>query len=376
MAGSTGHPLYIRPYSEIRAMLMERGRQTSNPIDHAPLDEVQAILDRLDSVGHDPWAEAFSAHGERHFAAARELEAVGNTDLARREYRAAYSLFRIARYPAPNSPGKKAAYRRSQDAYLKAAAFGDMPVTRVEMPYVGAQAKGAVIVGYLHRPRRDGTLPVVVQWGGIDSFKEERRPGPYLAAGFAVLAVDMPGVADAPIPGSETGEELWNGIFDWIAMQPMLDPKRIVLVGGSTGGYWATKLAHTHRDRIAAAVNHGGPAHFAFQHDWIMRAARGEYPFELAETLACAFGRKTATEWIGYAPHLSLLEQGILDKPCAPLLCVNGVEDSVFPIEDMYLLLQHGGIKAARFFPGGHMGHSPDLFPQVVTWLTQQIAQR
>src|SRR6185437_1363074 len=115
---------------------------------------------------------------------------------------------------------------------------------------------------------------------------------------------------------------------------------------------------------------------FAFQRDWIMRASRGEYPFELAETLACAFGRTTAAEWIDYAPRLSLLDQGILDRPCAPLLCVNGVEDSVFPIEDMYLLLQHGGPKAARFFPGGHMGHDPDLFPQIVAWLTQQIARR
>jgi pimeloyl-ACP methyl ester carboxylesterase len=376
MAVSTEHVLYIRPYSDIRDMLMERGRHRSNPIDHAPLDEIEQILARLDSIDRDPWAEAFSARAEKHFAVARDAEAAGDSDRARREYAAAYSLFRVARYPAPNSPGKKAAYRRSQEAYLKAAALGDVPVTRVEMPYVGAQAKGAVIIGYLYRPRRDGALPVVVQWGGIDSFKEERRPGPYLAAGFAVLTVDMPGVADAPIPGSEAGEELWNGIFDWIGTQPTLDATRIVLVGGSTGGYWATKLAHTHRDRIAAAVNHGGPAHLAFQRDWIMRAARGEYPFELAETLACAFGRETAAEWIEYAPRLSLLEQGILDRPCAPLLCVNGVEDSIFPIEDMYLLLQHGAPKAARFFPGGHMGHSPDLFPTVVAWLTQQIARR
>lgn len=371
----TEHALYIRPYAEVRDLLLARARAARNPMDFAPLDEVQQIFEQLGTLEREAWADAFSVAAQPHFVAARAAEGVGKTDTARREYLAAFGLFRAARYPAPNSPGKKAAYRRSQEAYFKVAALSGTKVERVAMPYVGSQAKGSSIIGYLHRPARDGAVPIVVQWGGIDSFKEDRRPEPYLAAGLAVLAVDMPGVGDAPIPGSETGEELWNGIFDWIGTQPTLDARRIVVVGASTGGYWATKLAHTHRERIAAAVNHGGPAHFAFQREWIARAARGEYPFELAETLACAFGRATAAEWIDYAPRLSLLDQGVLDRPSAPLLCVNGVDDSVFPIEDMYLLLQHGSVKSARFFPGGHMGHGPDLFPSIVTWITQQLAR-
>lgn len=376
MAAHNEHALYVRPYAEVRDLLLARARAARNPMDFAPLDEVQQIFEQLKTLDREAWADAFGAAAEPHFAAAREAERAGKADVARREYRAAFGLFRAARYPAPNSPAKKAAYRRSQEAYFKLAAASGISVERVAMPYVGDQAKGATIVGYLHRPPRDGVLPIVVQWGGIDSFKEDRRPEPYLAAGLAVLAVDMPGVGDAPIPGSETGEELWNGIFDWIGTQPNLDARRIVVVGASTGGYWATKLAHTHRDRIAAAVNHGGPAHFAFQSEWIARASRGEYPFELAETLACAFGRATAADWIDYAPRISLLDQGILDRPSAPLLCVNGVDDSVFPIADMYLLLQRGAVKSARFFPGGHMGHGPDLFPSIVTWITQQLAWR
>ncbi len=41
-------------------------------------------------------------------------------------------------------------------------------------------------------------------------------------------------------------------------------------------------------------------------------------------------------------PALSLLDQGSLDKPCAPLLIVNGKEDKQVPLEDFYLLLEHG----------------------------------
>jgi len=143
--------------------------------------------------------------------------------------------------------------------------------------------------------------------------------------------------------------------------------------GGSTGGYWATKVAHTHARRLRAAVNQGGPAHFAFQKDWIVKAQRGEYPFELAETLACAFGRSTGEEWIEYAPKLSLLDQGVLEKPCAPLLCVNGVHDSVFPIADMHLLLKHGNPKAARFYPGGHMGGA-NAQSVIVGWLKEKLS--
>ena len=35
------------------------------------------------------------------------------------------------------------------------------------------------------------------------------------------------------------------------------------------------------------------------------------------------------------------LRQGVLERPCAPLLLANGIQDSVFPIADDYLLLQH-----------------------------------
>jgi esterase FrsA len=375
MAAQGEPALYVKTYAEVRDALMERAREARNPMDAVSPEAARSVLGRLDTLDRERWAEAFGAAAEPHFAAGLEAEAAGDKSTARREYLAAFGLYRVARYPAPNSPAKRAAYRRSQEAFFKADAYAEPRVARVAMPYVGDQARGASIVGYLHRPRRDGKLPIVVQWGGIDSFKEDRRPAPYLAAGLAVLAIDMPGVGDAPIPGSETGEELWNGVFDWIAAEPGLDERRVALVGASTGGYWATKLAHTHLDRIAAAVTHGGPAHFAFAAGWIARASRGEYPFELAETLASAFGRNTAAEWLDYAPRLSLLEQGVLDRPSAPLLCVNGVDDSIFPIEDMHLLLRHGGAKSARFFPGGHMGHGPELFPTIVNWITRELSR-
>ena len=69
----------------------------------------------------------------------------------------------------------------------------------------------------------------------------------------------------------------------------------------------------------------------------------------------------------------SLIDQRILDKPCAPLLCVIGVNDSVFPIDDLYLLLEYGNPKAARFYPGGHMGGG-DAQAVIVQWLKEKLS--
>lgn len=369
-----------RPMAEVREGMLERARFHRNPCLYVREDEVGAALARLDSLDRDAWAEAFSAFAPRYEEQAREAEARGDARAARENYLLAYDYYHVARYPAANSPGKLRAYRKCQENFLRAARYLDPPLERVEMPFAGRPGEGSANVGYLRVPKGAGgaplsaPTPVVVIWGGIDGFKEERRSDTYLALGLATLLIDMPGVGDAPLAGSEDAERLWDSIFDWIATRPDLDAGGVAVLGQSTGGYWAAKLAHTHRERLRAAVDHGGCTHHAFAPDWIAKAQSGEYPFELAETLASAFGRATYDEWVEYAPRLSLLDQGILDQPCAPLLLVNGVDDSIFPIADMYLLLEQGSPKDARFYAGGHMGGSPDVEPTIARWLQRQLA--
>lgn len=137
---------------------------------------------------------------------------------------------------------------------MKAARYFDPPVERVEIPFPGRPGEGNVSVGLLRKPRGVEKPQVVIIWGGIDAFKEERPTEPYLRAGMATLCIDMPGVADAPLAGSEHAERLWDAVLDWIGQRPDLDSERVGIVGGSTGGYWATKVAHTHHGRIRAAV--------------------------------------------------------------------------------------------------------------------------
>ena len=72
--------------------------------------------------------------------------------------------------------------------------------------------------------------------------------------------------------------------------------------------------------------------------------------------------------------RLSLKDQGWLDKPSCPMLIVNGKNDLQTPIDDLYILLENGAPKAARVFPGGHMGQTPQTFPTIVHWLKEELS--
>ena len=74
----------------------------------------------------------------------------------------------------------------------------------------------------------------------------------------------------------------------------------------------------------------------------------------------------------GYGRAGLLLDQGLLDEPCAPLLLVNGRDDVQNSIDDIYLSLDHGDPKAARVFDGGHMGEGP-VVPTIVGWVTRNL---
>ena len=46
-----------------------------------------------------------------------------------------------------------------------------------------------------------------------------------------------------------------NALFDWIATQPDLDPARVMVTGGSYGGYMTLAVATNYNDRIRCSVD-------------------------------------------------------------------------------------------------------------------------
>jgi len=355
-------------------MWKPRVRMKVYPFTYASYGDVEKVMTTLTSYDRDAWAAAFSAVARPYESKATQAEGVGDSQGAKENYLLAYQYYMLARYPTINSSGKKAAYRKSQEMLIKASRYFEVPIAKVEIPFNGRADEGSSIPAYLRVPRAgQGPFSLLVTWGGIDGYKEEQLNDAALGMGMAHLAVDGPGVGDSPLKGSEDAERLFGAVFDWVATRNELNDRKVGVWGYSTGGYWAVKVAHVFKDRVACAVSQGGPVHYAFQSEWMKVQKGGEYPFEFFETIAFAFGLSTYEEWAGYAPKLSLLAQGILDGPCAPLLLVNGIHDSVFPIKDYYLLLEHGSPKSARFYDAGHMGFTRDTFQTIMTWIAAHL---
>jgi esterase FrsA len=109
-------------------------------------------------------------------------------------------------------------------------------------------------------------------------------------------------------------------------------------------------------------------------------AGRARILFDLFPARASVYGVKTLEEFLAFGPRMSLKEQGLIGKPGAPMLLVNGDNDSQVPIADLDLLLHAGSPKEAWVNPGGgHMGRSaewPDgrIFREVVApWIARQL---
>lgn len=365
---------YVRPINELWKMWQPRVKMKIYPFTYALYSDVEKVMTDITSYDRDKWAAAFSSAALPYEEKAALAEKAGDIPRAKENYLRAYQYYRLARYPTINSDGKKEAYRKSQEMLFKVSRYFAIPINRVEIPFKGKPGEGNKIIAYLRVPKTgSGPFPLLVTWGGIDGFKEEQLNDPALERGIATLAIDGPGVGDSPIKGSEDAERLFRAVFDWVAEQKGFDAQKVCVWDYSTGGYWAVKVAYVYKDRIACAVSQGGPVHYAFELDWIQRQDRGEYPFEFFETISYAFGKSGYEEWVKYAPRLSLLKQGILDKPSAPLLLVNGINDSVFPIRDYYLLLEHGSPKCARFYEAGHMGFTRDTFDTIMNWIDEKL---
>ena len=329
----------------------------------------------LKSLDRDHWAAEWCKLGKEYEDkgdAAAKAGATGRT-LAE-PYMLAFDYYRTGRYPTFSSPGKKVAYQHSVRAFRKAATGFEVPLEIVEIPF-----KGQKLVGYLQKPAGVARPPVLVQWGGVDGWKEDRvlQAATLMRHGLASLAIDMPGTGESPVLWSAPeAEDTYRAWLDHVAARTDVDGSRVGVWGGSFGAYWAARLAHTCADRIKGAVFHGGNVHLGFQRDWLVPAftTGGEtYLFGAASLLEArgqATGWKTMEQFISEIGRFSLLTMGLLDKPCAPILGINGKRDDQAPIGDVYLLLEHGSPKEARVYPEGrHMGRTPGM-PEEQIWAT------
>lgn len=339
--------------------------------------DAQAAMAALTSLDPDDWASVWMAAGDRVLA---EAEGATDRDEQRELFKSAYATYTMGRFPTIFTPGKQASYAKAIDAYMRYAALLPQPLEVVRIPFEGDE-----IVGYFRRPEGDGPFPLMVQCGGLDYWKEnvaDEALG-YLPHGICVFGLDMPGTGQSPIKADVGAERVFSAVFDWAETRSDIDATRMFMRGVSWGGHWATRVAFAEKDRLLGSINHGGAVHHFFQPEWQLKAlGTREYLLDLFGARANVFGVKTLDEFLAYGPRMSLLVDDQIDRPCAPMLVMNGALDSQVPIADQLLLLQRGDAKEAWINPRGvHMGFGAGWGPErtvqeiVIPWMLKKIAQ-
>jgi dipeptidyl aminopeptidase/acylaminoacyl peptidase len=353
---------------EARAWLERRLELGAHPLDGLDAETTRGTIDSLQSLDPDDWAAAWGAAADRFAAQAGEAP---DPEARREAYLQAYGFSFLGRYPVPDHPAKESQYERAREFFLEATRLDDPPVQRVAVPLDDRE-----VPFYVVRPQGIERPPVVMVWGGIDTWKEEmygRLGAVFRKAGVAVLLLDIPGTGESPVLAGPDAERQWTPVFEWLAAQDDLDGARCAAVGASFGGYWAMKLAYTHREHLTCCVNWGGGVHITFTRDWQERSRNAaSYLMDLMPARARIFGGTTFEDYVARCPELSLLDQGLLDQPSAEVLLVNGREDLQNSIDDVYLSLDHGDPKAARVFDGGHMGEGPVVLT-IVAWVQNRM---
>ncbi len=371
-----------RTLDEIKTEAIHRAENGMYPLIGLDPSDVREAFASIHTSDKDEWASAFMAVADRYMNEAKSLEksdpAKANTDYVR-----AWRLYSFGRWPIPASPGKQRSYEKAIEAFLAHARFWDPPLEIVRIPFEGKE-----IIGYMRLPKNaKGPVPLVIAVNGLDSRKEDLTESfaAILPYGIGYLAVDGPGTGQSPIKVSETAERSLSRVLDYLRTRPEVDNTRIAMHGVSWGAYWATKMAIVERSRLKGASAQSPPVDTFFQKDFLMNSLLGnrEYLFDQVPALMAIFDNvKTVDEMAEALPKMSLVKQGLLGKPMAPMLILAGVLDTQVPISDIYLLLSKGDVpKTAWINPqGGHLGRQvkvwpdPVIFKQVIVpWLVRTL---
>jgi len=372
-----------RTLDEIKTEAIHRAENGMYPLIGLDPADVKQAFAAIKTKDKDEWAAAFMGVGDGYVAEAKSLEATDPAK-ANADYIRAWRIYSFGRWPVPVSPGKQKSYAKAVEAFLAHTKFLDPPLQVVRIPFAGKE-----IVGYLRLPKdAHGPVPLVIAVNGLDSRKEDLSESfaGILPFGIGFLAVDGPGTGQAPIKVSEHADRMLSAVIDYAQSRPEVDKNRLAIHGVSWGAYWATKMAIVERARLRGASAQSRPVDAFFQKDFLTNSLLGnrEYLFDQVPALMSIIeGAKTIDDMAEIFPKLSLVKQGLLGQPMAPMLIIGGVLDTQVPIADLYLLLSKGDVpKTAWINPqGGHLGRQLKVWPDsvifkqvIIPWLVHTLA--
>jgi pimeloyl-ACP methyl ester carboxylesterase len=234
----------------------------------------------------ESWHAEWFKIAERNRQRGDEAERAGYIRTAMNCWLRAANYYRHAEfYVSPDNPRRLMTFDRCEEMSRKYFTSLNPPGEIVDIPYENGKTLSAYFV---RAPYAIDKQPVLVCFGGLDSFKDELwfMVGRGAAQrGISVLMVDGPGQgASLRRQGILTRHDYEVPVarcIDYLETRSDVDLSRVAVSGSSLGGYYAARAA-CFEPRIAACVSHGGNGdvyqlwaergenyHMAFQIKWI-----------------------------------------------------------------------------------------------------------
>jgi len=306
------------------------------------------LMDIRAAIGDwSQWCAVWSAH-------AAAAEARGNaaferslTRTAAREFARAALYFHYAQNLFYDDPAlKRETHDRKVAVFQRAAALLDPPLERVTIPFDGIE-----LPGYLRLPAGKTRPPCVILLGGLDTTKEDYLSVNDLCVerGLATLAFDGPGQGETlfRMPWRQDFERSISAVLDFLDARPEIDRARIGIIGRSTGGFYAPKIAASDR-RIKAAVSWGAMYHLR---------NLATIPEVTRDGFLYVSGSRSIDEALRFFECIDL--DGVAARIQCPLLVVHGGLDTITPMENATRLIAEarGAVETLVWEDSGHCCH-------------------
>lgn len=307
------------------------------------VSEVFQAASRMKPGDAESWHVEWLRIGEQNDVRGDAEERAGHIRTAMNCWLRAADYYRQAEFwLLPDDARRLATFDKCERASQKWLRYLDPPGEVVEIPY----ERGASLPAYFVKsPCGGARQPVLISFGGLDSFKDElwfMTGRGAVQRGIAVLMVDGPGQGGTlrrhKIPTRYDYEVPVGKCIDWLAVRNDVDAARIAVSGSSLGGYYSAR-AGAREPRLAACISHGAI--------WDVEQRfrdRGE-GHALANHMKWVFGARTMAEAIEKAKPFKL--EGVLEGMRCPYLVLHGGHD-VLGVENARTVYEYAKSKGVN----------------------------
>lgn len=288
------------------------------------ISEVFQVGARIDPSDSESWYKEWNVIGDRNRLRGDTAEENGHIQTARNCWLRAVDYYREAEFwLSGTDPRRLEVFDKLEYCSHRWGSYFNPPMEVLQIPYEDEKTMFAYFLRSPVNPEK--RQPVLMCFGGLDSFKDEMW---FMVAhgaiqrGMSVLMVDGPGQG-----GTIRRHKLTNRFdyevpvgkcIDYLETRDDIDPKRIAMSGSSLGGYYAARAA-SFEHRLAAAVSHG--AIWSVNELW----GSADESHGLAGHIRWVFGADSMDEAFVKGRDFKL--EGVIDKIQCPYLIVHGGYD-------------------------------------------------